>query len=82
MTLLSEMLDKINGYLSGAYSDDELEGWIVSNIQRSMDLGDATTSHILDEVDVSFVELGEGIITLAEFKERLAQLTADVKAPS
>ena len=80
MSLLAELLCQINNYLEGISSDDDLEDWIVANIQRSMDTGDATASRILDEVDVSFVELGEGIIDLAEFNERLASLSEESRA--
>ena len=80
MRFLAEILDRIDSYLAGWSSACELGGWIVANIQRSMDSSDANASRILDEVDVSFVELGEGIIDLAEFNEWLASLSEEARA--
>jgi hypothetical protein len=79
MSLRSELVDKVERYLAGKFSDRELEGWVVANLQRILNSGDTLAIHLADEVDVSFVEVGEGIISREELRHRLNSLVCEVK---
>ena len=72
--LLSEIVEKIDSYLNGLSSDRELEGWIVANLQRILDSGDTEAVRLADEIDASFVELGEGIMDQTTIRSRLGAL--------
>jgi hypothetical protein len=79
MSLRSELIDKVEHYLTGKSSDRELEGWVVANLQRILNSGDTVAIHLADEVDASLVEVGEGIIDRAELRSRLNDLVREVK---
>ena len=80
MSLRSELIDKIERYLAGKSRDRDLESWVVANLQRALDSGDATAIHLVNEVDASFIEVGEGIIDQSELNARLNNLVREVKA--
>jgi hypothetical protein len=79
MSLRSELIDKVENYLTGKSSDRELEGWVVANLQRALDSGDTKTLHLVNEIDASFIEVGEGIISREELRNRLNDLVREVK---
>jgi hypothetical protein len=81
MSLRSDLIDKVEHYLTGKSSDRELEGWVVANLQWILNSGDTVAIHLADEVDASFVEVGEGIIDRAELRSRLNDLVSEVKTP-
>ena len=81
-SLLSELIYEINGYLKGKSSHRDLETWVVVNLQKILDSGDATAIRIADEVDASFVEVGEGLIGQSTLKRRLAKLVRETLAAS
>ena len=72
--LLSEILDQIDTYLTGASSDRQLEGWIVANLQRILDSGDTEAIRLADEIDASFIEVGEGIIDQSFLHRRFEEI--------
>jgi hypothetical protein len=75
MSVLFELLNEIDHYLTGRSSDRYLESWVVTNLQRILDSGDNVAIRLANEVDVSFIETGEGIIDWATLKDRLESLT-------
>jgi hypothetical protein len=79
MSLRSELIDKVEHYLKGALSDDNLEDCVVANLQRALDSGDAKAIHLVNEIDASFIEVGEGIISREELRNRLNDLVREVK---
>ena len=81
MSLHSELYAEMSRYLSGATDAAALEDWVVAHLQLILDSGDAAAISLADELDVSLVELGEGIISPAAFRERLARLERAVPAP-
>lgn len=76
MSLLAEILGEIERYRIGVSDADTLEDWVVAHLQLILDAEDAAALRFADGVDVGFVELGEGIIDTAAFRECLAELTA------
>jgi hypothetical protein len=82
VSLRSELIDNIEHYLKGVLSDDDLEGWVVANLQRALDSGDTKALHLVNEIDASFVEVGEGIISQEDLRNRLHDLVREVKTHS
>lgn len=74
MPLRAELYAELSRYLFGAIDAATLEDWVVAHLQLILDSGDAAAISLADELDVSLVELGEGIISPAAFRERLARL--------
>jgi hypothetical protein len=74
MSALLDLLHEVDRYLTGASNDRDLEAWVVGNLQRILDSGDATTIHLANEIDALFVEVGEGIIDQPLLKDRLQSL--------
>jgi hypothetical protein len=79
MSLRSELIDKVENYLTGKSSDRELEGWVVANLQRALDSGDTKALHLVNEIDASFIEVGEGIISREDLRNCLYDLVREVK---
>jgi hypothetical protein len=79
MSLRSELIDKVENYLTGKSSDRELEGWVVANLQRALDSGDTKALHLVNEIDASFIEVGEGIISREDLRHCLYDLVREVK---
>lgn len=80
MSVLLELLNEIDHYLIGLSSDRHLESWVVSNLQRVLDSGDTVAIRLANEVDVSFIEAGEGIIDWAVLKDRLESLMREPRS--
>ncbi len=55
---------------------------MVANLQRVMDSADPKAIRMANEIDALFVELGEGIINLDTFRDRLGNLVAETSTPS
>ena len=77
-----ELLGKMAWFLDGYCSDRDLETWVVAYLQRILDSGDVTAIHLANEIDASFVELGEGIIDPPTFNKHLRSLVTEAGTPS
>jgi hypothetical protein len=82
MAVLFELLNEIDSYLIGRSSDRYLESWVVANLQRILDSGDSKAIHLANEVDVSFIELGEGIIDWVALNDRFDALARTARTHS
>ena len=65
------LLKKINNYLTGDITLQQLEGFLLSNLQGILESGDAAAIQTANHVDADIVELGENIIDKATFNKRL-----------
>lgn len=74
MTIFFELLNEIDRYLIGVSSDRDLESWVVANLQRILDSGDTGATHLANEVDALFIDMGESIIDQATLINRLDSL--------
>ena len=81
MSLHAELYAELSRCLSGAIDAAALEDWVVAHLQLILDSGDAAAISLADELDVSFVERGESIISPAAFRERLARLENTIPEP-
>ena len=57
-----ELLDHIRDYLNDHCTLQDLESWLLSNLQRILDSGDEKAIDMANELDADLVELGEGLI--------------------
>lgn len=69
--MFHELLEQIEGYLNAVYTLKDLEGWLLSNLQRILDSGDRKAIELADELDADLVELSEGLIDEKTIRERL-----------
>ncbi len=63
----------LNLYLSGTITMNQLEDWVVKNLQQSIDLRDiylkvVNLTTIFDDLDGMFIQIGENIATEEELK--------------
>ena len=65
------LLDILRSYVHGATSLRMLEEQVVGYMQAILDEGDEQTMRLLNIIDLSVIEIGEGLLTEEEFKERV-----------
>lgn len=69
--MLTQLLNHIDSYLVLHSTLQDLEAWLVSNLQRILDSGEEATIGLANELDADLVQLGEGLIDELTFRERL-----------
>lgn len=69
--MLNELLNKIDYYLIEQSSLEELETWLLSNLQRILDSGNKDAVEVANDVDADLVEFHEKLIDEATLRERL-----------
>lgn len=72
--MLNELLNNIGSYLNGECALQDLEGWLLSNLQAILDSGDKKAMGLADELDADLVELSEGLIDERTIRERLENI--------
>ncbi|MBI2909151.1 MAG: hypothetical protein HYX92_16015 [Chloroflexi bacterium] len=72
--MLRELLNRIYDYVMGRSTLAGLETWLLSNLQEILDSGDDKAIHVANQLDADLVELGEGLIDEATFRQRLEAL--------
>ena len=55
----SKLLTALSQFLVGASSLDDLQSWVLSNLQMVLESGDSVAIDAVNELDADFVELGE-----------------------
>lgn len=68
--MLGQLLNHIDCYLVEECSLQELETWILSNLQDILDSGDCDAIAVANQVDVDLVELRENLIDEVTLRER------------
>ncbi len=66
-----ELHQKIESYLNGTISIDDLEVWLVSNLQGILDSGDDEIIEIANQIDADLVELREEILSMEDLYDHL-----------
>lgn len=72
--MLYQLLIYIHRYLDVAdvaYTLRDLETWLLSNLQRILDSSEDEAIEVANQIDADLIELGEGLINEATFRERL-----------
>lgn len=69
--MIKELLDQIYGYVHGVCTLQDLESWVVLNLQRIFGSGDAEAIELANRIDANLIELGENLIEETAFLEYL-----------
>ena len=69
--MIRELLDQIYRYINGLCTLQDLESWIVLNLQRILDSGDDETIEIANRIDADLIGIGEGLIEETTLREYL-----------
>lgn len=69
--LKSKLMNHLENYLNDKLSGDELESWLVCNLQDILDSGDINLIRISDDIDADFIELGEELIDDTTFRKNM-----------
>lgn len=72
--MLSELLEKARAYINGLCTLRDLEEWILSNLQRILDSGDADATEIANQLDADLVALTEDLIDERTLRDNLLRL--------
>ncbi len=69
--MLKQLLNQMDSYLLLYCTLQDLEAWLVSNLQQILDSGEKADVDLANKVDADLVELGEGIMDELAFRECL-----------
>lgn len=69
--MLNQLLNYLYRYLSGRCTLQDVEVWLLSNLQGILDSGDEKMTEVANQIDADLVELGENLIDEATLRERL-----------
>ncbi len=78
----NELHQKIESCLNGSITVDDLEVWLVSNMQNILDTGNDEIIEMADQIDADMIVLGEGIIGLDELYDHLRRLLSQLETIS
>lgn len=69
--MLAQLLRYVDSYLVLHSTLQDLEAWLISNLQQILDSGEEAAIDLANEVDADLVELGEGLMDELTFREHL-----------
>jgi hypothetical protein len=69
----SSLQSQAEAYLAGRLSCEDLELWLVGNLQDILDSGDTVGVTAANATDADLIELNDGLLSEAEFRERLGE---------
>jgi hypothetical protein len=69
--MIRELLDNILSYLNAYITLQQLETWLVSNLQKIINSNDRDAVQVANDVDACLVEFGEGLIDLGTLHAHL-----------
>ena len=72
--MLREIVRQTEAYLLGRCSTQELEGWLIANLDMILRSGDAWAIKLANELDADLMELGEGLMSEDEFNGKLKEM--------
>ena len=70
--MITQLLNKIDCYLHSQCTHQDLEKWLVSNLQDILDYGDKRAIELSNEIDADLVQLGEGLLDEPVFRKHLS----------
>ena len=68
---MAKLLETIKSYVLGEITLQELEEWLLSNLQDILDSGDKRAADIANEMDADLVEFAEGIVSESDIRDHL-----------
>lgn len=69
--MVGQLLNYIDRFLLLRCTVRDLETWLLSHLQQILDSGDTKAVEVANKVDADLIELGEGLIDEAVFRQRL-----------
>jgi hypothetical protein len=69
----SSLQRQAESYLAGGLSRDDLELWLVGNLQEILDNDDPDGIAAANAIDADLIELNAGLLSEEEFRERLGE---------
>ena len=70
----STLVQVLVQYLGGSRSTEELEEWLIGNLQGLLDSGDNGAIELANRVDALFVEMSEGLISEDQLRESISTI--------
>ena len=83
--MLRELRNQMDEYLTGQSSIQQLESWLLSNLQTIIDSGDDVANELANNIDADLIQFSENILDEATIKERVkdyAQMSRTVYVTS
>lgn len=77
---MNELMEILHAYLNDEISLDDLESWLVINLQDFINVNDAETMKIVDELDADLVEYGMGTLEEIDVYERVREYLIELDA--
>ena len=67
----TELVTALNSFLRSSISLNELQEWVLSNLQKILDSNDSVTISVVNEVDSDLIGMSEGLLGESTFVENL-----------
>jgi len=77
--MADQLMARMEEYLRGKMSLDDLSRWLVVNLQFVLDSGDREAILLANAIDVGLIGLSEGLMTRDEFDDKLRSLAREQK---
>ena len=65
--LRSKLITALSQFLAGASPLEDLQSWVLSNLQTVLESGDSAAIDAVNALDADFVELGEQVMEYSYF---------------
>ncbi|MBI4285923.1 MAG: hypothetical protein HY670_08530 [Chloroflexi bacterium] len=72
-----QLLNAIDNYLLGYSTRQQLEDWLIANLQSILNSGDQIAIEIANNIDADFVEFDEGLLDELTLRDRLQKYFSD-----
>lgn len=69
--MLQQLLTQVRSYLDSALALEDLETWLIQNLQAIIDSGDRVALWVANQIDADLVEFGEGLFGEDILRRRL-----------
>ncbi len=76
--MLIDLLETIDRYLHGVATLQDLETWLLSNLQQILTAGDVQAMALANQLDADLIDLREGLLDTEAFRARLARELREV----
>ena len=68
-----DLLEEIDRYLCRVTTLQDLETWLLENLQRILNSGDVQAMTLANQLDADLIDLREGLLDTAGFRARLTR---------
>ena len=75
--MYEQLLTHVEYYLNDDCTLEDLETWLLSNLQAILDSGDEKAIQVANQIDADLVELGEGLIDYETLRGNLQSFISE-----